>query len=282
MRRSLLFIPGNNPGMIQNAGVFDADGIIIDLEDAVSLEEKDAARLLVIEALKSFSYERGEVILRINPYGTVNFEKDLKILLELPIHTILLPKATVESITTLGDYLNQKGLPFKIIALIESPQGVEESYEILKHDRCDGVMLGGEDLTVSIGIERTKSGQEILYPRLRLVNAAKAVEKTVIDTPFTDTTDDEGLFNDANFARSVGFDGKAAIHPKQVETINRQFSPTRSAIEKALKIMQAQKQAALQNLGVFSVDGKMVDRPIILRAEQTIHFAQELGLIDHE
>lgn len=281
MFRSLLFIPGNQPGMIQNADVFGADGVIFDLEDAVAPTEKDAARQLLIEASRDLTINC-ERILRINGADTDDYAKDLAALKQLPVSYILFPKAEAESFKTLKEDLEVHNLPQSVIALIETPLGVEEAFTILRDPRCVGVMLGGEDLTASMGVERTLDGVEILYARLRLVNAAKAANKLLIDTPFTSVDHIAGLKKDCQFARGIGFDGKAAIHPKQIDAINEAFQPTEEAIQKAIKIIRAKLEAEKLNEAVFSVDGKMVDKPIILRAERTLLIARKLGLVNDE
>ncbi|HEY8364811.1 MAG TPA: CoA ester lyase [Haloplasmataceae bacterium] len=277
IRRSMLFIPGNNPGMLQSADVFDADSVILDLEDSVSLEEKDAARMLVKEVLQNLSLDC-EVIVRINPYDSPYFEDDVKVLKELNINMFLLPKASVESVIKLAKMLENTNI--KIMVLIETAMGVETVFDILSaSDNCLGLMLGGEDLCVDLNCKRTKVGTEILYARSRLVNCAKSLHKFVIDTPFTDTNDEKGLKDDALFAKGLGFDGKAAINPRQIITINDVFSPSSEEIRQAQRIIEAKDLALKQGRGVFALDGKMVDLPIIKRAEKVLDIAQKIGLV---
>lgn len=280
IRRSMLFIPGNNPGMLQNADVLDSDSVIFDLEDSVSIEEKDAARILVKEVLETLNFAC-EIVVRINPFDTPFYEEDVETLKRLPIDYFLLPKASIESVKDLARRLTNTRI--KIMVLIETAMGVEKVYDILSaDDLCHGLMLGGEDLCVDLNCVRTKEGKEIFYARTRLVNCAKALKKFIIDTPFTDTLDEEGLLIDASFAKSLGFDGKAAINPRQVITINKVFSPTTEEIKYAQRVIEAKNNALKQGLGVFSLDGKMVDLPIIKRAERIMEIAQKLRVIEND
>lgn len=277
IRRSMLFIPGNNPGMVQNGDVFDSDALIFDLEDSVALEEKDAARELVKQALETFEFN-AELIVRLSPLDSPFFEADIEALKKLPINMILLPKASVEGVKVLEKQL--RGTNINIMVLIESALGVEKVFDILStSERCLGLMLGGEDLCVDLNCKRTKSGQELLYARMRVVNAAKALNKFCIDTPFTDVNDEEGLQKDAEFAKALGFDGKAAINPRQIITINKVFSPSEHDIKHSLRILEARDLATKEGKGVFAIDGKMVDLPIIKRAEYIIEVAKKLKLV---
>jgi citrate lyase subunit beta / citryl-CoA lyase len=278
IRRSLLFIPGNTPAMIQNADVFDSDAVIIDLEDSVSLNEKDAARYLLKESLTKLKLNT-RVFVRINPFESPYFKEDLKLVKNLPIDGILLPKASLASLKFVDEYVRETSL--QILLLVETALGVEDCFLMLQSsERTIGLMLGGEDLCVDLNCERTIGGSELLYARTRVVNAAKALRKLVIDTPFTDVKDDRGLLTDATFARGIGFDGKAAIHPNQVMVINDVFSPSPKAIKQALRIIEAKNEAIIQGKGAFSLDGKMVDLPIIKRAEQMIEIATQFHLLE--
>lgn len=281
IRRSMLFIPGNTPGMLQNADVFNADSVIIDLEDSVSIDEKDSARILVNELISSVNFKNIEVVVRINPFETKEYHFDIESVKNLNIDTILLPKADIDSIRDLDDRLNQANSKANIFVLIETAMGVEQVFQILNSStRCVGLMLGGEDLCVDLNCKRTKSGEELFYARTRVINAARALKKTVIDTPFTDTFDEEGLIKDTQFAKGLGFDGKASINPRQIEAINSIFSPTDREIEHAKRVIKAKEKALDKGKGVFSLDGKMVDLPIIKRAEKVINTAIKIGIIN--
>lgn len=287
LRRTMLFMPGNNPGMLQNAGILGADSIILDLEDAVSITEKDSARILVREAIKKIDYGNVEVVVRINPLDTDYAQKDIEEIARVKPDTIMVPKATEEAIKKVDEMVTkiekeegyEKG-SIRLFALIESAYGVENSYTIIKaSDRIEGVLLGGEDLTSDLGIKRTKEGKEIAYARNKIAIACRALKVDSIDTPFTDTNDYEGLAKDTFNAKSLGFTGKSSINPRQIDTIHSVFAPTDEEINYAKKVMEAKDNAEKEGKGVFSLNGKMVDAPIINRARNTLELAKILGLI---
>ncbi|WP_294726365.1 aldolase/citrate lyase family protein [uncultured Fusobacterium sp.] len=288
LRRTMLFMPGNNPGMLQTAPVFGSDAVIFDLEDAVALTEKDAARVLISEALKTNKYDTVEVVVRINPLSTPYAEKDIDVIARLKPDAILLPKACPEDIKVLDEKLNaiEKEMGFeagsiKIHPLVETTYGVETVYETIKASpRVISVLLGGEDLAADLGVKRTKASDELFYARTKVVNACKACKVDAIDTPFTDTNDNEGLMADSLKAKMLGFTGKLAINPRQIDTIHEAYSPSQAEINHALRVMAAKEEAAREGLGVFSLDGKMVDLPIINRAIHTLDIARLIGLID--
>lgn len=288
LRRTMLFMPGNNPGMLQTAAVFGSDAVIFDLEDAVALTEKDAARVLVSEALKNIEYNDIEVVVRINPLATPFANKDIEVIARLKPDAILLPKSCPEDIAELDKRLNaieeEEGFEagsIKIHPLVETTYGVEKVYETIKASpRVISVLLGGEDLAVDLGVKRTKNSDELLYARTKIINACKACKVDAIDTPFTDTNDYEGLMADTLKAKMLGFTGKLSINPRQIDTIHRAYTPSNDEINHALRVMAAKDEADKQGLGVFSLDSKMVDLPIINRAIHTLDMARLMGLID--
>lgn len=283
IRRSMLFIPGNNPGMLQNGGVFGADSVILDLEDAVAPTEKDAARRLVSMALIHADFGKSEKVVRINPLDC-NGSVDIAAIVPCRPDAILLPKA--QTAAEIRDVAAQIAAaeaegqePVKIIALIETPRGLANALEIAEaHPRVVGLALGAEDYTAGLGATRSKEGGEILTARMLLVNAASAAGIDVIDTPFTDAADDEGVAEDSVLARKLGFKGKLAINPRQVDVIHEAFSPSSKEIGWAERVIEALAQAEAQGSGVCSVDGKMVDAPIANRARRTLEVARILGL----
>jgi len=220
MRRSMLFIPGNTPNLLMNGDVLGADSIILDLEDAVSPAEKDSARILVRNALKSLHYKGCEIIIRINPVETDYWMKDLDEIIPLKPNMIMPPKVSgAQDVKTVSEYIAKleekcgfEKNTVKLIPLIETAMGVENAFQIASADeRVAAMFLGGEDLTADLRCKRTKEGNEIFYARTRLVCAARACGIDVYDTPFTDVDDIEGLYTDASFAKSLGFSGKASI-----------------------------------------------------------------------
>ena len=287
MRRSMLFLPGNNPNMLINASCLGADAVIFDLEDAVSPAEKDAARILVRNTMRYMDLGGCEVIVRINSVDTPYWKKDIDALLPYKPALILLPKTGNKEDVLIADaYMSEvegklgleKGVT-GLMPLIETAAGVENAYAIASAClRVKALFLGAEDLTADLQCKRTKEGREIEYARCRLVVAARAAGIDVYDTPFTDVNDEEGIWEDARLAKSMGFTGKASISPRHVEVINSVFSPTVSEIDYAYEVMEAIRRANEQGKGAIALHGKMIDAPIVARAERTIAMAQALGL----
>ena len=283
IRRSMLFIPGNHPGMLQNGGVFEADSIILDLEDAVAPFEKDAARKLVSMALLHVDYGNSEKVVRINPLDC-DGGADIAAVVPNGPDAILLPKvqsaAEIRDAARLIAAAEGRGQkPVKIIGLIETPRGLANALEIAEADpRVVALALGAEDYTAALGAVRTREGDEIRTARALLINAAGAAGIDVIDTPFTDVNDDAGLAEDARLAKRLGFKGKLAINPRQVEVIHDAFNPSAKDIAWAERVVDAIEQAKAQGSGVISVDGKMVDAPIVSRANRTLELARMLGI----
>lgn len=285
MRRSMLFLPGSVPGMIQNGGALRADAVILDLEDSVAPTEKDAARLLVRNALQTLDFGC-ERIVRINAPESGFQEEDLEKIVPCAPEALMPPKSSSakamqildEKLTVLEE---KSGLPvgkIKLIPLIETALGVENAFAIATSSpRVTALFLGGEDLSADLRCKRTKSGEEILYARERLVMAARAADIDVYDTPFTDAFDDEGLVADAKFAKALGFTGKAAVAPRHIPAINEIFSPTKEEVAYAEEVMAAIAEAKEKGKGAVSLHGKMVDAPVVERAKQTLEAAKALG-----
>lgn len=275
MRKSLLFIPANHPGMLQNVDIFDADAVIFDLEDGVALTEKDAAKDLLASFFKHFHLKDIEKIVRINEIN------DLDTIMSEHIDTICLPKADIDTLKMLDKKLSTLEKKYKfnhkiqVIALIETPESVLNALSIAKQQRVTGLLLGAEDLATYLGVKRTLEGKEIEFARNMVIYAAKSVGIDAIDTPFTDTNDIDGIKKDIEHAKQLGMNAKACIHPNQIESVNLLFRPTQEEILFAQKILLAKEQADQEGLGAFSVDGKMIDKPIIDRAMQIIKASKE-------
>ena len=281
----MLFLPGNTPNMLINGDTLGADTVIFDLEDAVSPDEKDAARILVRNALKYQNFSGCEVVVRINPTDTEFWKEDLDAVIPLKPDMIMPTKVSGgEMIREVAAYMGQveersgieKGT-VKILPLIETALGVEKAFEIASSDvRVAGLFLGGEDFTADMHCKRTKEGQEIFYARTRLVWAARAWGIEAYDTPFTDVEDMEGLRKDTEFAKSLGFAGKAVISPRHVDIVNEVFSPTEAEIEYAHDVMDAIEDGKRQGKGVISLRGKMIDAPIVKRAQQVLEMEKAI------
>jgi len=279
--RSMLFVPGNNPAMLQNAGVFGADAVILDLEDAVAPREKDAARFLVAEALRQVDFKTSARIVRINTLDTGGVE-DLRNVVPCAPAAVLVPKVQsapdILAVAGLLETLEQPGqAPVQIIALIETPRGLAEAYSIATvHPRVIALAFGAEDYTAAIGAKRTKEGMEIISARGVLINSAAAAGVAAIDTPFTDINDEAGLRADVALARQLGYKGKLAIHPRQVDLIHEVMNPSVEEIRWAQRVLAVLRQAEQEGAGAVSLDGKMIDAPIELRARHVLKLAENI------
>lgn len=287
MRRSMLFLPGNTPNILQNGDALGADAVIFDLEDAVAPDQKDAARILVRNTMTYLDFSRVEVIVRINSVDTDFWKKDLETILPLKPSLIMPPKSScAEDVLTVDAYMSQleDRLGFarntaRLIPLIETALGVENAYQIAScTPRVAAIFLGGEDLTADLQCKRTKESQEIEYARSRMVCAARAAGVDVYDTPFTDVNDDEGIRIDAEKAKSLGFTGKSAISPRHVPVINAVFSPSQRDIDYAYEVMEAIRRGKEEGRGAVALRGKMIDAPVVSRAKRVIETAEALGL----
>ena len=284
MRRSMLFLPGNSPNMLLNANILGSDSVILDLEDAVAPTEKDSARILVRNAIQSRGYTK-EVIVRMNPIDSPYWEKDLDTIVPVEPDMIMPTKVSgakdiqiiAEYITKLETELGLEVGKIKLIPLIETALGVERAFEIASADpRVTCIFLGGEDFTADMRCVRTKPGNEIFYARSRMVVAARAAGVDVMDTPWTDVEDIEGLIEDTKLAKSLGFSGKASISPRHVAAINEVFSPTEAEIQYAKDVMDTIEKAKAEGKGVVSLRGKMIDAPIVNRARQVLEMAEAI------
>lgn len=286
LRRSRLYLPGNEPKFYPNAGLHKPDGIILDLEDSVSPLEKDSAQLLVRNALRSIDFYGAERMVRINqlPKGL----DDLEYIVPHNVNVILIPK--VESAQNIKD-VEERILVLKnnhkikndifLMPIIESALGVEKAFEIAAASNLNcALAVGLEDYTADIGTQRSNEGTESFVARSKVVNAAKAAGIQAIDTVFSDVTDMKGLEDSVIEAKQLGFEGKGCIHPRQVAVINKAFLPEENEIEKAKKIVLAFDDAKAKGLGVVSLGSKMIDAPVVKRAERTVKLAVEYGILD--
>lgn len=289
----MLFVPGNNPGMLLNADIYGADALILDLEDAVAPGEKDAARVLVRGALTAYDYAGCEIIIRINPLGSGYTLEDIRAVVPLKPAMLMPTKVSdakdIEMISSMmAEAERDHGMPegtVGLLPLIETAVGVENAYGIATADpRVKAIFLGAEDLSSDLQAVRSKENIEIIYARGRMVMAARAAGVDVYDTPFTDTNDDEGLRLDAEHARALGFTGKAVISPRHVEAVNAAFTPTEREITYAREVLDVIEEGKRRGLGAVSLRGKMIDKPIVDRAERILAVARALGLggADHE
>ena len=284
-RFSRLYLPGNNPGMFLNAGLHSPDGVILDLEDSVAPDRKDEARILVRNALRAVNFYGAERMVRINQ-GERGLE-DLEMVIPHNVHLILVPKCedaeTVRIIDRkIRDIKDKEGQSERIflMPIIESARGVENAGEIAAASESVVAMaIGLEDYTADLGVQRTKEGGESIYARNRIVVASKAAGIQPIDSVFSDVGDMEGLLQNVLSAKAMGFEGMGCIHPRQIAVIRKGFSPSEEEMEKAKKIVIAYRDAREKGLGVVALGTKMIDAPVVARAEKTISLAVRLGLL---
>ncbi|MCX7774988.1 MAG: aldolase/citrate lyase family protein [Spirochaetaceae bacterium] len=290
LRRAMLFAPGNNPGLLQHAGIYGADSLIFDLEDAVSIHEKDAARILVRNALATIRYPC-EVGVRINHISTPWGFDDLAAILPARPDFIRLPKCEeAEEIKRIDDIVTKAerryGFPegsIRLMAAIESPRGLRNAFEIASASpRMMALAIGGEDFATSLKTTKTKDGAELFAARSMIVYAAREADISPIDSVFSDLQDEEGFIRETELARQLGFDGKSCVHPRQIELVHRVFTPSEKEIQSAQRILKAYREAMARKAGVVAVDGKMIDAPMIIRARRTLAHAVAAGLVPQE
>jgi citrate lyase subunit beta/citryl-CoA lyase len=284
-RFSRLYLPGNNPQMFLNAGLHSPDGVILDLEDSVAPDKKDEARILVRNALCQVDFYGAERMIRINQ-GERGLD-DLDVLIPFNVHLVLIPKcedaATVKTVDEKVRQIKKKAGQTETVFLmpiIESAKGIENAYEIATAaSSVVALAIGLEDYTADLGVQRTKEGRESLYARTRLVVAAKAAGIQPIDSVFSDVGDMEGLLENVRSSKALGFEGMGCIHPRQIALIREGFSPAPDEIDRAGKIVLAYREAREKGLGVVALGTKMIDPPVVARAEKTIDLAVRLGLL---
>ncbi len=285
--RSQLYVPAKKPGMLQNAPYMGADSVIIDLEDAIALEEKDAARVLTAHALRSVDFGGVGRIVRVNAQDTEFYADDMDVIIPCCPDAIRLPK--VESADAIREVdermtrLEQKaGIPVgtvKVHAMLETALGVMNAMSVASAaKRVTAISLGGQDLAADMGILRTNEGTELLIARGLVVLAARAAKIMAFDTPFTDVDNTEGLLKESRFIVQIGFAGKAAIHPSQSKFINAAFAPDEKTLRKAIAVVRGAREAARKGLGVCVVNGKMVDKPVVEQAESVVLRAKLAGM----
>ncbi len=285
-RRSRLYLPGDQPKLMLNAAIHQPDGLILDLEDSVAPGKKEDARILVRNALRALEFKGCERMVRINqlPLGL----QDLEEVVPHKVDVLLLPKVeSPEQIQEIEEKVESilKTLPEKrevfFMPIIESALGVMHAYQIARaSSRNVALAIGLEDYTADIGAQRTNEGRESFYARSVVVNAARAAGIQPIDTVFSDVQDMEGLRASVLEAKSLGFDGKGCIHPRQIQPIHEAFAPTEEEIEKAKRIVLAFEEAERKGLGVVALGSKMIDPPVVKRAIRTIELAIKSNLLN--
>ena len=278
-RRCLLFMPGDSLKKIQKGVGLGVDSIVMDLEDGVALNRKAEARSTIATALHDLDFGRSERVVRVNPIGSGLEHADLNAVLPHHPDSLMLPKVEhAEQVQWVSQQL--AGTDIRLLVIIETARGVVNLREIaVASDRLDALIFGAEDLAGDIGATRTKAGWEIFYARSAVVTNAVAYGLQAIDTLVIDFNDEAALIEDARFGAQLGFNGKLAIHPKQVEVIQSIFTPSDEQIADARQLIQAHNAQQAQGIGAFAVDGKMIDMPAIRAAQQVLAKARAAGKI---
>ncbi len=284
LRRSRLYLPGNEPKFMLNAGLHRPDGVILDLEDSVHPQAKDAARLLVRNALRTIDFGAAERMVRINqlPLGRDDL---LAVVPEQP-DLILIPKVEsaeqvreVDALVTELLREQRSDRPLWLMPILESALGIEAAFAIATASpRVAALTIGLEDYTADLGVVKTAEGGETLWARNRLLNAAKAARLQAIDSVYGDVGDLSGLMAWAERARALGFEGMGCVHPRQIPVIHQAFAPSAKELDKALKIVAAFDEATARGLGVVSLGSKMIDPPVVERARRLVAQARAMGL----
>jgi len=279
LRRSRLYVPGDQAKLIINAGLFKPDAIILDLEDAVAPSEKKSTRFLVRNALREVDFFQAERMVRINqlPMGL----EDLNFVVPHGVHTILIPKCEhAQTVLEVEARIQELQIQYKtkdpvfLMPIIESALGVINAYPIaMASTRTVALTIGLEDFTADIGAERTLEGRESLFARSEIVTAARAADIQPIDSVFSDVGNEEGLRASIAEAKALGFEGKGCIHPSQIPIVHEGFAPSEKDIAKAKKISLAMKEAQKKGSGVVSLGTKMIDPPVVKRAERVLKLA---------
>jgi citrate lyase subunit beta/citryl-CoA lyase len=286
LRRSRLYLPGDEPKFFVNAGLHKPDGIILDLEDSVAPSEKDAARVLVRNALRCIDFYGAERMVRINQNQAGL--KDLRYIVPHHVDVILIPKCeSAQQVIAVENEVAKLRRQFDVaneiyfLPIIESALGVIKAYEIASASlqNC-GLAIGLEDYTADLGVERTREGEASRFGRSIIVNAAKAAGIQALDSVFSGVNDLDGLRAGVIEAKSLGFEGKGCIHPRQIQIIHAGFAPTQDEISKAMRVVMAFEEAQNRGIGVVALDAKMIDAPVVKRAQRTIKLARLHQLID--
>jgi citrate lyase subunit beta/citryl-CoA lyase len=286
LRRTMLFVPGNNPGMLKDAGLYGADSLMFDLEDAVAITEKDSARFMVYNAIKNLDYGDIEIVVRINGLDNPFGREDIEAVVRAGVDVIRLPKTeTKEDILAVEAAIEEVERKIgrvgstKMMAAIESTMGVINAYSIATSSkRLIGIALGAEDYVTNLKSKRYPDGMELMGARSQIVIAARAAGIYALDTVYSDIENMEGFKREVELIKQLGFDGKSVINPRQIKPVHEIFTPTEKEIEKSSNIVRAARAAQKQGLGVISLNGKMIDKPIIERAERLLQLAMAAGL----
>ena len=287
LRRSMLFVPGANAAMISNTFIYKPDSIMFDLEDSVALAEKDTARMLVAHALQHPLYRELETVVRVNPLASEFGLLDLNAVVRAGTDIVRLPKTDSAqdiidmdvAITEIEKACGRAVGSTQLLAAIESAQGILAVNDIAKASpRLMGIALGAEDYVRNMKTERSPDGIELLFARSSILHAARANGLMAFDTVYSDARNEEGFLREASLIKQLGFDGKSLINPNQIVLIHNLFAPTQKEVDHAERVITAAEEAERNGSGVVSLNGKMVDTPIIERAKLVLQRAAASGI----
>lgn len=290
LRRTMMFVPGANAAMLRDAPLFGADSVMFDLEDSVSLKEKDTSRALVHFALKTFDYSSVETVVRVNGLDSCG-ALDIEAVVLAGVNVIRLPKTeTAQDIVDVEAVIErverENGIEVgrtRMMAAIESAEGVLNAREIAKASkRLIGIALGAEDYVTNMKTRRYPDGQELFFARSMILHAARAAGIAAIDTVYSDVNNTEGFQNEVRMIKQLGFDGKSVINPRQIPLVNEIYTPTEKEIDHAKQVIWAIREAESKGSGVISLNGKMVDKPIVERSERVIALATAASVLSEE
>ena len=279
-RRSVMFSPGDQPKLMRKAPATGADTVVFDLEDAVAPSRKDEARAAVRDVLSDPDFDPdAEVCVRVNPGEAAAADFDAILDDDLRLDAVMVPKVNgLDDVVGVEERVTQAGFDLPVLALVESAAGVLNAASIAAASATDALAFGAEDLAADMGAVRTDDGTEVLYAREHVVLAASAAGVDAIDTVHTDFSDSSGLREETEFALTLGYDGKMAIHPSQVGVINDAFTPETERVEWAKQVLDARDEAETEGRGVFRVDDEMIDAPLIAQAERVRDRAEAAGV----
>ncbi len=283
LRRSMLFVPGANAAMLSNTFIYKPDAIMFDLEDSVSIREKDTARMLVFHALQHPFYQDVETVVRVNPLDSIHGLNDLNAVVRAGVDVVRLAKTdSAEDVLEMERHITEierscgrEVGSTKMLAAIESANGINNAVDIAHcSERLIGIALGAEDYVRDLRTQRSPEGIELLFARCSILQAARSAGIMAFDTVYSDANNEAGFLQEAEHIKQLGFDGKSLINPRQIEMVHNVFAPTQKEVDYANRVIEAAAEAEAQGLGVVSLNGKMVDGPIIERARWTLQKAQ--------
>ncbi|MDF2930148.1 MAG: citrate lyase subunit beta [Anaerospora sp.] len=289
LRRTMMFLNAQKASLVKDAYIYKPDSIIFDLEDAVAENQKDSARIALYNALKSIDYKGIELVVRINGLDTPHFKEDIRAAVAGGIHTVRVPKTeTCEDVWAAEKEIEKAEKEFGVpvgrtlmMAAIETPLGVMKAYELAKSsERMMGISFGAGDYVRTMRTTRSPEGVELLGARTQVVIAARAAGIMCFDTVYLDVDNMEGFANEVKLIKQLGFDGKSIISPKQIPITHQIFAPTQAEIAKAETTIRAIDEYAKDGIGVFTVDGQMIDIAMLEGAKRTIALAKASGIYE--